>query len=202
MNQPKYNSLEDALESVPREAQPTRDLWPAIVQAMGERSDRRTGVPTNLGDVRAARSVRAPRMQWPLALAASLGVVCLVGALCWSVIRQRGASDLTARSAPPAIAGSTLVSFGPPQDADYVAANAAMERTFNERLKLLAPATRARVQADLDTIRRANEDLRSALAKDPASPLLLQLLHSTWQQEIDLYTNVAQSTEPLLMRRT
>ncbi len=77
-----------------------------------------------------------------------------------------------------------------------------MERTFNERIKLLAPATRVRVQADLETIRRANEDLRKALAQDPASPLLLQLLHSTWQQEIDLYTSVAQSTEPLLMRRT
>ena len=94
------------------------------------------------------------------------------------------------------------MSFGPPQNAEYVAANAALERTFNERLKLLAPATRARVQADLDTIRHANADLRSALAKDPASPLLLQLLHSTWQQEIDLYTSVAQSTEPLMMRRT
>ena len=56
--------------------------------------------------------------------------------------------------------------------------------------------------SDALIIRRANEDLRSALAHDPASPLLLQLLHSTSQQEIDLYTSVAQSTEPLLMRRT
>jgi hypothetical protein len=202
MNQPRYSSLDDALASMPREARPTRDLWPGIVQALGERRDPSAVAPTNLGDARAARSARAPRVQWPLALAASLGVVCLVGALCWSVIRQRGASDLTARSALPAIPGNMPVSFGPPQSAAYVAANAALERTFNERLKLLAPATRARVQADLDTIRRANDDLRSALAKDPASPLLLQLLHSTWQQEIDLYTSVAQSTEPLLMRRT
>ena len=93
-----------------------------------------------------------------------------------------------------------LVNFGPPQSAAYAAASADLERTFNERLKLLAPATRTRVQADLETIRRANADLRSALAHDPASPLLLQLLHSTWQQEIDLYTSVAQSTEPLLRR--
>ncbi len=201
MNQPKYNSLDHALASVPREVQPTRDLWPGIALALRERGTA-GGAPANLAEVRAARGVRAARLQWPLALAASLGVVCLVGALCWSVIRQHDASDLTARTAPPAIAGSTPVSFGPPQTAAYVAASADLERTFNERLKLLAPATRARVQADLDTIRRANEDLRSALAKDPASPLLLQLLHSTWQQEIDLYTNVAQSTEPLLMRKT
>ncbi len=202
MNQPRYNSLDDALKGVPREAQPTRDLWPGILQALGERRDPGSAVTTSLGEVRAARSARAARVQWPLALAASLGVVCLVGALCWSVVRQRAVSDLMARSASQALPGGTPVSFGPPQNAEYVAANAALERTFNERLKLLAPATRARVQADLDTIRRANADLRSALANDPASPLLLQLLHSTWQQEIDLYTSVAQSTEPLMMRRT
>ena len=94
------------------------------------------------------------------------------------------------------------MNFEPPQNADYVTARAALERTFNERLKLLAPATRARVQADLETIRKANDDIRAALAKDPASPLLLKLLQSTCQQEIDLYTSVAQTTEPMLIRRT
>lgn len=202
MNQPRFNSLDDALESVRREVQPTRDLWPGIVQELGERTDRVTGLPTDLAGVRASRSARALRVPWPMALAASLGVVSLVAALCWSVIHQRGTSDLIARGASPGLPGNTLVSFAPPQNADYVAASADLELTFNERLKLLAPATRARVQADLETIRRANADLRSALAQDPASPLLLQLLHSTSQQEIDLYTSVAQSTKPLLPRRT
>ena len=200
MKQHKLSSLDDALESVRREIQPTRDLWPGIVQGLGERSDRVAGRPTDLADKRAARGARAPRAQWPLALAASVGVVSLVAALCWSVIHQRGDSELIARGASPAISGNTLVSFGPPRSAAYAAASAELESTFNERLKLLAPATRVRVQADLETIRAANADLRKALAQDPASPLLLQLLHSTWQQEIDLYTSVAQSTEPLLRR--
>jgi hypothetical protein len=76
MNQPRYNSLDDALESVPREAQPTRDLWPGIVQAWASASAAGDGVPTNLADVRAARSARAHAGAMPLALAASLGVVC------------------------------------------------------------------------------------------------------------------------------
>ena len=41
-----------------------------------------------------------------------------------------------------------------------------------------------------------------ALAKDPASPLLLNLLQNTAQQEIQLYTSVNESTDPILMRRT
>jgi hypothetical protein len=200
MNQPRFNSLDEALASVRRDVQPTRDLWPQIARELGERDDRAAGRPTDLAAARAARRAPAVRVPWPLALAASLGVVCLVGALYWSVIHGPGAAQLVARGASPAVPGSTPVSFGPPDNAAYVAASAALERTFNERLKLLAPATRARVQADLETIRRANADLRSALAQDPASPLLLQLLHSTWQQEIDLYTSVAQSTEPLLRR--
>ena len=65
-----------------------------------------------------------------------------------------------------------------------------------------APATRARVQADLAIIRKANADIRAALAQDPASPLLQQLLRSTWQQEIDLYATVTRSTDYLYARRT
>jgi hypothetical protein len=202
MNEPKFNSVDEALASVRREVSPTRDLWSGIAQELGERTDKVAGTPTDLTTVRAARSARAVRVPWPLALAASLAVVSLVGALGWSVMHQRGAPELNARNMLPAIADNALVRFGPPQNAAYVAAHADLERTFNERIKLLAPATRLRVQADLETIRRANDDLRAALAKDPASPLLLQLLHSTGQQEIDLYTSVAQSTEPLLTRRT
>lgn len=200
MNQSKYSSLDEALKSVARELQPTRDLWPGISQALDPRADQPSGAPTDLARARAARSARTPRAQWPMALAACLGVVSLVGALCWSVLRAPTA-DLLARGSTTAAAGQVLVNFGPPEDPAYTAARAELEQTFNERLKLLAPATQQRVQADLQTIRHANADLRAALAHDPASPLLLQLLHSTGQQEIDLYTSVAQSTEPLLTRR-
>ena len=94
------------------------------------------------------------------------------------------------------------MNFEPTHNADYVAARADLQRVFNERLQLLAPATRTRVQADLETIRKAQEDIRAALAKDPASPLLLNLLQNTAQQEIQLYTSVNESTDPILMRRT
>jgi hypothetical protein len=202
MNQPKFDSLDAALASVRREVQPTRDLWPGIAREMASRADSASGAPSELASARAKRAARATRSQWPLALAASVAVMSLAVALYWSVVQQHRSAEAIAKAMAAQAAHIQLVTFGPPQDADYLAAHAALERTFNNRLKLLAPATRARVEADLQIIRRANEDLRSALAHDPASPLLLQLLHSTSQQEIDLYTSVAQSTEPLLMRRT
>ena len=144
----------------------------------------------------------AARSQWPLALAASVAVIGLALALCWSVLRERAATELLARSSVPPVTARTLVNFEPTHNADYVAARAELARVFNERLQLLAPATRTRVQADLETIRKAQEDIRAALAKDPASPLLLNLLQNTAQQEIQLYTSVNESTDPILMRRT
>jgi hypothetical protein len=201
MNQSKYSSVDEALGSVAREVQPARDLWPGIVKAMGQGALPSENAPIDLASARQARSTRTPRVQWPMALAACLGVVSLVGALCWSVLHERAGSELSAQAPGALSAQQVLVNFGPPEDPAYTAARAELERTFDERLKMLAPATQARVQADLLTIRQANADLRAALAHDPASPLLLQLLHSTGQQEIDLYTSVAQSTEPLMTRR-
>ncbi len=187
MNPPRYDSLEQALAAVPRELQPSRDLWPGIAGSIGHDAQR----------VR-----RAPWSQWPMALAASLAVLGLVGALCWSVVHDRPGGERVASATPPGSGRGIAVSFQRPQDADYIAARTALERTFNERLTLLKPATRERIRADLETIRKANADISAALAQDPASPLLWQLLRSTWQQEIDLYTTVAQTTQTMLTRRT
>ena len=195
MNPQRYSSIDEALASLPCAVQPAHDLWPRIAAQLGQQADAPAG-PESRNSLPAARS------QWPLALAASLAVMGLALALCWSVLRERAATELLARSSAPPVTARTLVNFEPTHNADYVAARAELARVFNERLQLLAPATRTRVQADLETIRKAQEDIRAALAKDPASPLLLKLLQNTAQQEIQLYTSVNESTDPILMRRT
>jgi hypothetical protein len=180
MNDPRPDSLDAALARLPLEIAPRRDLWPGIAQA--------------------TRS--APHRRWRAALAASLALFALVGALGWSAWRH---------SVEPTIARQyTSVSADAPQragheladDEHYRAARIGLERTFEERLQLLAPATRARVRQDLETIRKANADIREALRADPASPVLLQLMRSTWQQEFDLYTTVTHTTDTLLTRRS
>jgi len=192
MNSETFGSVDEALARLPRELTPARDLWPTIAQATGPGAARErpeTGL------------VRWPR--WPVALAASLALVSLVAALSWSVLRERPATALLAQDgAAPKPVKWTMVSFEAPQSAAFLSARTALQNTYQERLAMLAPATRARVQADLETIRKANADIRDALSRDPASPLLQQLLRSTWQQEIDLYTGVSQATEPMLTRRT
>jgi len=192
MNSDNFGSLDDALARLPRALSPARDLWPAIAQAIDPGAARARPGPA---------LVRWPR--WPVALAASLALASLVAALSWSVLRQPPASARLAQDgAASAPANQTTVSFESPRTAAFVSARAALETTYKERVAMLAPATRARVQADLEIIRKANADIRDALSRDPASPLLQQLLLSIWQQEIDLYTDVSQATEPMLTRRT
>ena len=193
MNPSRFESLDAALASLPRGVRPARELWPGIERGIA----RAAALDAAQGG---APGPRAGRMPWPMALAASVLLASLTGALCWSVARERAGAESLAQRAGAEGPDGIPVNFQPPMDADYVAARAALLRTFNERLDLLAPATRARVRADLETIRKANADIRAALAQDPASPLLWQLLRNTWQQEISLYTSVAQTTQSMLTR--
>jgi hypothetical protein len=194
-----YHSLDEALASLAPGHDPARDLWPGIAAALAPRAS--PAPRAGATPVTNAASTRRP-----FALAAGLAMLGLAGSLAFnlrSLPLAPGGSASSAGSAQP-LPGSQAIAahFSPPDDAAYRNARAELERTFNERLALLAPATRSRVQADLATIRAANADIRAALAQDPASPLLLQLLNSTSQQEIDLYTNVARATAPMISRST
>ena len=180
MKSPRHESLDTALASLPLEVAPSRDLWPGIRQA-------------TLGET---------RNRWPVAVAASVALFALIGTLSWSVRRHTAGYSVAAQPAIVSSGSRHLVSYDLSQDAHYQATRATLKRTFEERLTLLAPATRERVQQDLQIIRKANADIRDALGADPASPLLLQLLRSTWQQEINLYTTVAHTTDTLLTRRS
>ncbi len=182
--------VDEALAQLPREQAPGRDLWPSIAVALQGNAP---------GSGSTARGSRSP---WPTAMAASVALAALLGALTWSVWHSTAPTLMATAPLPRSAALAQPVGFELPQDADYLAARAALERTFSERLAMLAPPTRARVQSDLEVIRKANADIRDALAHDPASPLLLQLLRSTWQQEINLYTTVAHATDTLLTRRS
>lgn len=85
----------------------------------------------------------------------------------------------------PNVAGPTS------QDESYLRARAELEQSYRARLDQLAPDTRVQVERDLNVIRDARADIRRALASDPGSPLLNELMATTWQQEIDLYRDVA-----------
>jgi hypothetical protein len=167
------DELKARLRALPRVIQPPHDLWPRIEGAIRPR--------------------RTPR--WPLALAAGVVVAGVAILLTWKTLQAPGiAPQLAAVRAQPV----TTVSFALPQQASYREARAQLEQLFRQRLSLLQPATRARIENNLKIIDQADDDIRRALEADPASPSLLQQLQSTQQQELNLYTDVVRNTEPVL----
>jgi hypothetical protein len=178
---PRTDPLGQLLAQLPRAVPPPRDLWPAIAAAT-----------SGTAPAQAARSTAATA--WGLRLAAGLACTALGAALAWSVLRGPAAQAVAGGRAP---AGAHALQHVWPGEGEFLAARAQMHGGFENQLARLAPATRARVEGDLLAIQRANEDIRAALEHDGASPLLLQLLRQTWQQELGLYSNLSQTTEPL-----
>jgi hypothetical protein len=166
-------SLDEQLANLPRDIPPAASLWPGISARLSYRAR------------------RARPMVW--AAAAGVASACLASALTWAVLHGR----LESPAAQPA---ARAPSFDEPRNARYVAARDNLELNFRERLALLEPATRAQIEASLAVIRRAHEDIRKALASDPASPVLEQLWQSTWHDELDLYDHVVRATQPTMTR--
>ena len=177
MNDPLQKSLDEQLADLPRDVAPPRNLWPGISGRLGRR----------------------PRRARPLVYAAAAGIVgaCVASALTWAVLHGRPGSPATTVRTPTSVRTPT---FDEPRNASYVAARDSLEASFRERLALLDPATRAQIEASLAVIRRAHEDIRKALAGDPASPVLEQLWQSTWHDELDLYERVVRATQPTMTR--
>ena len=173
MNDPVQKSLDDELAALSLEVAPSRNLWPAI----------------------AGRLQPSARRRQPMFYAAAAGLAgaCLASALTWAVLHGRAAAPVAPMAAQPAV-------FEEPRNPGYVAARAELEVSFRERVALLDPTTRAKIEASLAVIRRAHEDIRKALASDPASPVLEQLWQSTSRDEIDLYDHVVRATQPTMTR--
>jgi hypothetical protein len=175
---PTPKSLDEQLAELSRDVEPPRDLWNGIV----------------FGIARKHRNAR------PVALAAAAACVILASALVWAVLHGRPGST----QMPPVLATSKVAApmagFGEPSDAKYTATRAVLETTFRERLALLDPTTRAQIESSLAVIRRAHEDIRKALATEPANPVLEQLFESTWHDEFDLYDHVVRATQLSLTR--
>jgi len=175
MNDSK-KTLDDLLADLPRDLPPPPYLWSGI----------------------AHRLPRRHRRARPMLLAAAAGVAgaCLASALTWAVLHGRSAVP----AAPVVVVAAQAPTLDEPRNASYVAARDSLELNFRQRLALLDPATRAKIEANLAIIRQAHEDIRKALASDPASPVLEQLWQSTWHDEIDLYEHVVQATQPTMTR--
>lgn len=165
---------------LPENVQPGRDLWPQIQDRIAREAP-------------AARPVTRG-LTWQWAMAAGVAVATVSVLFTWMALQPAGREvPQLAGTRPAAVATLQPVSYGSYSQLgpEYVTVRAQMLELFRARVAELPLETRQRIEQDLAAIQRAADDIDAALALDPASRLLNQLLLSTYFEEMDLYTKVA-----------
>lgn len=170
------------------DVQPQRDLWPRIAEAIGD------------GTVTAATA------RWPRLFAQAAAILLLVGAssgLTWYTMNNElppmtMADDHTDLTFEP-VSGSfgSQYMLGP----DFQDAREGLVAKLDEELERLPAETRADVEKNIATIQSAIAEINKALAKEPDSVLLQQLLLSTYSEELSVMRKVDGLTHSV-MRRT
>ena len=165
--------LRSALRRLPQSVEPDRDLWAGIHAQISAQKPASTMVRTGANGVR-----------W--AVAASL-VGLAVGVLVTLSLRPSRAPVLA--QLPPVTTLSTQpgISFVP---ASTDAVRRKLRAEVAAQMANLPPATRQKVESNLQLIKNAVADIQSALAKDPGNSLLQDLLVTTYQNELDTLANV------------
>jgi hypothetical protein len=211
-------SLDEELAKLSRDVPPPRELWPGVVRGIvrtPRSAPRLSSVPWMAYAASAAGLCLAAALAWvmvqgrPPMTASGSGAASGPGAAANPAAQgspfraPQGSPQGSSPGSPAAGADSpagSAANLGEPSDPRYLAARAELERTFNQRLAQLDPATRAKIEADLASIRKARDDIRKALASQPDSPVLEQLLASALHDEFDLYDAVVRTTQPTSAR--
>jgi hypothetical protein len=177
---PQKDPLLEQASNLPRDIEPSRDLWPAIAARLSEQSPATTR-----------------RFTWPMALAAGFLVATVSALLTWGLMRDPapapGPNLIADRAAAQAVPVPVNYGANSAIGAVQLKARDDLLVQFRQRLNELAPETREAVVKNLAIIQRAANEIDAALAKDPASGLLNGLLLSAYQEELQIYSMVVTS---------
>ena len=184
MSDPKRDPLDTALARLPREVQPSRDLWPAIEAELSKPVERVTQLRTR----------RVSSWRWMQMAAAVLIVVGT--AVTTNVLTRRSMQEETETVFDPA----PLAQAVPVGYAGYVDARKQLLAAYSHRIATLPPEARAKLEQDLADLRRVSGEIATTLEQHPADPLLQELLVSTYQSELDLLADVGEVTKATSVR--
>jgi len=162
----------DPGSALPREIQPTRDLWPAIASRL-EKTDE-------------PKKIRSISNFIPLAAAAALAAVVISSLFFMS--RQEGPTVATVPIQTQEIAAIPASSVLPVAmvEIGFVQTRAALVKLVEARKSSMAPERVADLERALAAMDSAIRDIRAALEFEPHNPSLLFQLSHTRQRELQV----------------
>ena len=171
---------------LPRSVDPPPEAWLNIRAAI-ERD--KEAVAANHGT-----SERFWRRPYVLAAAVVLAAVLSSGGTALYLnSRSADSSRVTASNAGSGATPATFVAFTIEENT-YLRNVAVLQDLLDQQEASLAPETVAQLKASLRTIDEAILEARSALARDPANKMLIEMLSGTYRQKMDLMRRTAEMT--------
>lgn len=139
-------------------------------------------------------TLRFRRRPYALAAAAVLLVVLSsAGTAVYMNARSADPRNPVASSPANAATPASLTAFTVEEN-NYLRNVAVLQDLLDQQESLLAPETIAQLKASLRTIDEAILEARTALARDPANGVLIEMLSGTYRQKMDLMRRTAELT--------
>jgi hypothetical protein len=184
MNTP--DPLDSMFAELPREVQPSRDLWRGIKAEIA---------------ADAPRAARPLHMQRWFQLAAAVVLIVGSSVVTFFVVQssmqaEMQAQVVLARSAVTRQMEPVLKAMPVRFDGheglgkSYEEARAQLDAEYAKHIQNLPPVVRAKVERDIADLRRSAREMSATLARYPSDPLLQDLLVSTYQREIQMLSDV------------
>jgi hypothetical protein len=105
---------------------------------------------------------------------------------------ERNSSSIANNSSTEATP-ATLAAFAIEEN-NYLRTASTLQDVLDQQEASLAPETVAQLKASLRTIDEAILEARTALARDPANKLLVQMLSASYRQKVDLLRRTTELT--------
>lgn len=173
---------------LPRSIDPPGEAWANIRSVILE--DSRERMPRRL------RSQRLFRRRPLLTAIAAAVVVAVLSSAGTAVYMKYYMRTDTGRSVTGQAAGSVPASLAAftVEENDYLRTASRLQDVLDQQEGALAPETVAQLRASLRTIDEAILEARSALARDPANKLLIEMLTANYRQKVDLLQRSTEMT--------
>ena len=181
-NDPR-DALDRALDALPRDVPPARDLWAGIEAQIAARPEPST----------------APRRSWGWELAAAVVLVAASSVITAALVRRHESTpvaEATGWAADAAGVQPLPAAFGSSHrlSPEYDKARRQLTVMLQQRIDGMPPSARSKLEDNLAQLRRAAAEINAALAQQPGDPLLEELLLSTYQEELAVLAAANQLT--------